>query len=433
VPHDVQLETDFIGADQVEVAHARSVGSQYMNPACAPIFSLTKSNGDLRFLNPSSLDYSVKYTAKPQGMVDSEKTLKITVDAVARSFKSRQRAEANDPDMEAKRLGEARVRSLLYHITNFTQIDVTMGAFCLLTKDRPYMTSHRKVNLSLFPIMAVVEGGPVSVTVTSAPGGGVRGSMMVTKYLNRDRTELALYEFLVGGLSVKRRKKAPRKRKRAAGQSLFDGEAEEEEDEESDDANDENDDIADHEPSDSGEIGAMPQPPRTSIGCPSTPNDFVVVLHGFSFKPLVRLTTPEVIEKNALATLLCFVPFRSLNKACLLRGCEKYSEAVAQARLDGVICPLGEKYLANVESMWTQKIAAQDRTQKHNQALREQAQSIDALRGPTQLKRPSPGADSDDDFNSDSDNDSEGADDVPGMPYNSSIFASGHLGIPYMH
>jgi len=395
-----------------------------MNPAFMTLFSLTKSNSDLRFLRLVSLDYSVKYSAKVQGIVDAEKALKIALDAVDRSFRSRQRAEANDPDMEAKRLGEARVRSLLFHITNFTQIDITMAAFCLLTKGRPYMTSHREVNLSLYPLMSIVEGGRVSVTVTPAPGGGVRGSMMVTKYLNRDRRDLALFEFLAGGFSVKRKSTTRRKRKLA---SHFDDEAEERDDESAVDSDESREDaeLSDSDDRDrtSSDIGASPTRPQ--IGYPSTPDDFVVVLHGCSFKPKVRLTTPEATEKNALATLLYFVPFDSLDKASMLRGQKSYSDAVEQAIKDGVLCALGVQYLANVDSMWTQKIAAQDRTKIYNQKLREQAQSIDALKGSSQLKQPSHGADSDDDFNSDSDNDADGADDIMQTAISSSIFARG--------
>jgi hypothetical protein len=136
VPHEVQLITDFVGDGLIDVALARSLGSQYMNACCIPVFSVTKSNSDLRFLHAFSMDYSVKYTAKYQGTIDDEKVLKISLDAVARSFRSRRRAEADDPDMDSKRIGEARVRSLLFHSTNFTQVDSTMGFYCLLTKGR---------------------------------------------------------------------------------------------------------------------------------------------------------------------------------------------------------------------------------------------------------------------------------------------------------
>ncbi len=436
-PKDVQEVTDFVGDDQVDVSHARSVGSQYMNPVCKTIFSLTKSNSDLRFLTSFTHDYSVKYTGKPQGFVDAEKALKVALDAVARSFRSRGRAEALDPEMEAKRIGEARVRSLLFHVTNFTQIDITMAAFCIATKGRPYMTSHRSVNLSLYPLISIVEGQRVSVTVKPAPGGGVRGSMAVTKYLSRDRRDLALFEFLVGGFSKKRNSTRSKKRSRSsAGDSLFDDEAEEGDDdgEENDggvDGDEHDDDAADGGGGDDGDQSAgVAKPAReaTPVGCPSTPNDYVVVMHGFSFLPAVRLTTPEKIEKNALAKLLCFVPFDSLDKGHLLRESSSYYAAFEKAKADGFVCKLGEKYLANVESMWEGKIAAQERTKKRNQDLAAKAQTIEALRGSTDHKpRPRQGADSDDDFNSESDNedDADDAEDAIGPTKNASVFASG--------
>jgi hypothetical protein len=82
------------------------------------------------------MEYSVKYSAKNQGMIDDEKALKISQDAVSRSFRSRRRAEADDPDMDSKQIGEARVRSLLFHSTNFTQLDCTM-VFFLHSDERP--------------------------------------------------------------------------------------------------------------------------------------------------------------------------------------------------------------------------------------------------------------------------------------------------------
>jgi hypothetical protein len=83
VPHDVQLITDFVGDGLVDVALARSLGSQYMNACCIPVFSITKSNSDLRFLHAFSMEYSVKYSAKNQGMIDDLKALKISQDAVS--------------------------------------------------------------------------------------------------------------------------------------------------------------------------------------------------------------------------------------------------------------------------------------------------------------------------------------------------------------
>jgi hypothetical protein len=142
----------------------------------------------------------------------------------------------------------------------------------------------------------------------------------------------------------------------------------------------------------------------------------------------VRLTTPEKIEKNALAKLLCFVPFDSLDKEHILRESSSYFAAFEKAKEDGLVCKLGTKYLANVESMWAGKIAAQERTKKRNQELAAKAQTIEALRGSIDHKpRPRQGADSDDDFNSESDNedDADDADDAMGPTKNASVFASG--------
>ena len=161
---------------------------------------------------------------------------------------------------------------------------------------------------------------------------------------------------------------------------------------------------------------------RLSIGCPSLPTDFVVVLHGFSFKPKVRLNTKEKRERNALAVLLCFVPFDSLEKLHILQGCESYTEAAEKAD----ICPLGIKYLKNVELLWTDKMKAQERTKTHNQALLTEAEKTEGLQGLSFCKKTMNSLDSDDDFNSDSDNDLDtGDNDGMHISSSASMFSPG--------
>ena len=260
------------------------------------------------------------------------------------------------------------------------------------------MTSHRHENLSLSPIMAAVEGSRVSVTVTSRPDGSLWGSMKVTKYLSRSRRDLSFFEFLVGGFNAKRQSKSSKKGKPGSNKSLCYDEAEEDEEDGSDEDNANDDHVNDD---DFDEPDPVATTERLSIGCPSLPTDFVVVLHGFSFKPKVRLNTKEKRERNALAVLLCFVPFDSLEKLHILQGCESYTEAAEKAD----ICPLGIKYLKNVELLWTDKMKAQERTKTHNQALLTEAERTEGLQGLSFCKKTMNSLDSDDDFNSDSDND----------------------------
>ena len=117
VPHDVQLITDFVGDGLVDVALARSLGSQYMNACCIPVFSITKSNSDLRFLHAFSMEYSVKYSAKNQGMIDDEKALKI------RKMRSRDLFEAVDaPRLTIQTWTQSKSARLVFEVYYFTAL-----------------------------------------------------------------------------------------------------------------------------------------------------------------------------------------------------------------------------------------------------------------------------------------------------------------------
>jgi hypothetical protein len=76
-----------------DVVRQRSLASLYMNATNFHIFSLTKSNSDLRVLAGISIDYCVKYTSKPQ-CIDADKVLKAALNAVSRAYKNRALAEA---------------------------------------------------------------------------------------------------------------------------------------------------------------------------------------------------------------------------------------------------------------------------------------------------------------------------------------------------
>lgn len=285
------------------VKQARSIGSEYLNGLTYVLTSLTKSNNDLRLLG-ISIDYAVKYTSKSQGLVNSNEALNVISKAISRSCRGRKRAESRDPEMVPTKRGEARVRSLLYHITNFTKLFDTQINLLLLSKSRPFLTSHRIVNLSLFPLIALVTlAENVTVAVQRTDDGGARGSMVAAKYSNRKIRSLAMFPFYSNGHHVQRRQSGRRRQTR---RDLVDDEAAESPDEEEEELE-----------CDDGQA-------RTDE---SSPKDFTVVVHGHSFKPLCRRNTPERRERHALAALLLFVPFENLDALSILNGHATFEEA----------------------------------------------------------------------------------------------------------
>ena len=131
-----------------EVVRKRSLASRYMNGANFRMFSLTKSNTDFRILAGISIDYCVKYTSKPQ-CIDSEKVLRSALNAVSRSYRSRGLAEAREPELSPEDIGRGRIRSLMYNLGNFCQVAGTMVGYVLVTGNRPFISTHRIVNMNL--------------------------------------------------------------------------------------------------------------------------------------------------------------------------------------------------------------------------------------------------------------------------------------------
>ena len=349
-PHAPQ-DTTVVCKDCIK--HARSIGSEYLNGFVSVLVSLVKSNHDLRFLG-TNVDYSVKYTGKPQGPVDSDLAITTVLDAIARTSRSRGRAEEQDPDMTSQQMGNARMRSLLFNTTNFHQVHNTLIAFCLLRKDRPYLVSHRRqVILNLRPLIAMVSGDPgVTIAVRPTSDGGASGSMAVIKYMQRDNMALALFAFLCGGHHRRRR---VRSTKGFGG--LISSEAME------DDEEDDGEDEEEAEGYDKERVSTIVKP-----------QEHIVVIHGYSFKPERRRTTLDKKESHALAVLLLFVPFNSLDAASLLGEHKTFQEALDAAKLDGTLCSEGVQYLHNMELHWQQKFDSQERTVARNVELRAEAE-----------------------------------------------------------
>jgi hypothetical protein len=353
--------------------------------------SLAKSNHDLRFLG-TNVDYAVKYTGKPQGPVDSDRAITTVLDAIARTNRSRGRAEEQDPDMTPQQMGNARMRSLLFNTTNFHQIHNTLIAYCLLRKDRPFLVSHRRqVILNLRPLIAMVRGeSGVTIVVRPTSDGGATGSMAVAKYMQRDNMTLALFSFLCNGHHRRRHVRSTNEPGGHISSEAMD-------DDEEDDGEDEEAEGCDEE--------------RASTT--AKPLEHIVVIHGFSFKPERRRTTLEKRESHALAALLLFVPFSSLDEASLLGGHESFQEAFDAAKLDGTLCVEGVKYLHNMELHWEQKFDSQDRTVARNVELKAEAeQCAKDHKLEKRSSRKSSGADANDDdneknFRTDSDSDSD--------------------------
>ena len=345
------------------ITQARSIGSEYLNGYVAIFASLVKWNHDLRFLN-TNVDYSVKYTAKPQGPVDIDRALTTVLDAISRSDRSRSHAENEDPNLTPDQIGKARVRSLLFNVTNYHQIHNTLLIACMLRKGQPFFMSHRRVLFSLLPLIAYVKGGDVTIAIRRTSDGGACGAMAVTKYLNRTTKSMALFPFLSGGHHLRKSQRQTEKKDKSGG-GLFDDETMDDEDEGDSDEEDE----------DKEEDGNVDEPAVNETST-SMPEDYTVVIHGFSFKPEARRNTHEKRENNALAALLLFVPFHTLDSASLRGEHGTYQEAFSAAKRNGTLCSAGAKYLNNVEVFWKHKFASQERTVERNKKIREEAEKL---------------------------------------------------------
>lgn len=394
VPHDPQGATEVC---EDCITQARSIGSEYLNGYVAILASLVKWNHDLRFLN-TNVDYTVKYTTKHQGPVDSDRALTTVLNAISRSNRSRSRAEDQDPDLTPEQIGKARVRSLLFNVTNHHQIHNTLLIACMLRKDQPFFVSHRRVLISLRPLISFLTGDDVTIAVRRTSDGGACGSLVVTKYLHRPTKSMALFPFLSGGHHLQRSQRQTEEKGKTEG-GLFDDEAMEDEDEDEDDGEDE-------DKRDDGDVDE----PAVNESSTSTPEDYIVVIHGFSFKPEARRTTHEKRESHAQAALLLFVPFHTLDSASLLGGYDTYQEAFSAALRTGTVCSAGVKYLNNVELFWKHKIASQERTIERNKKIREEAEKLledPELKLSKCRRSKSDGEEDDDDKNFRSDSDSD--------------------------
>jgi hypothetical protein len=375
--------------DDDGITYARTVGSEYLNPAPLQIISLTKSNSDLRFLRGPAVDYSTKYTSKPQGVIDNDKLL----EAIARAFVSRNRAERENPDFTPDQIGKARARSLMYNTTNYTQIDATLAAFFLARKGGAFIFTHKVAHLGLYSLMSIVQSSAVTVTLVPGKDGGATSSLSATRYIQRQERHLALFEFFLLGLHERSNS---RKRKKNKSTTKSDSE-------------DSTTTTSDSET----ETSSLRSDDTTHPGCPSSPSDRVVVIHGFSFKPAIRRTTAEKEAEHALAALICFVPFDTLDANGIMRGKPNYQEALQDAEAANAICPVGLKYLANVEKFWALKLNAQERTKERNRRQKQEADADEQLKASS--TRPSSHTeenhyhDSDDDQDYVFDDDDDGA------------------------
>ena len=332
----------------------RLLGSNYLNAFCILLTALTKSNSDLRILTGINEEYSVKYVAKNQSDIDADAALNAAFKAIKRAYRNRAHRESERPDMTVDQIGKARVRSLLFNMNNFNQVHQTLANYCLLTRGDPFLFSHRTVDLSILPVIAALKQEESTVYLNHTDDGAF-GSNKIGAYLKRPptSTHIALFSFFIFGHHT--RKAKPKKKKPAA--EYIDDEAEV-------DSDDENED-SDCEKSD---------PKKVKTDDESSPKDFIVVLHGFTFRPKRRRNTALKEENHALAALICFVPFGKIED--IYRGKLSAVEAFEEASTLNLVCREGLIYLHNVESVWEKKFAAQERTKARNQALREEAERL---------------------------------------------------------
>ena len=193
-----------VNADGVELR--RLNGNEFINGYSSLIAMLTHSNHGLRFVFGPEADYCVKYSAKQQGPVNNDGLVNCHQQAVTRSFDRRLRIEAENPDMSLEAIGNARARSLLFHSTNFNQVDSTLAALCILRQGQPFIFLHRTVSLNLRQLMAAAQNTYVTISLQPQTEGGATGYMPVTRYIERTEHKLAVFEFLAAGYHDKAKK-----------------------------------------------------------------------------------------------------------------------------------------------------------------------------------------------------------------------------------
>ena len=418
-PNEVQATTDFIDSTKSEIAPKRLLGCSYLNAYVAPFLILGKSNHDLRFLRENSIEYSVKYTSKPQGTINEEKATCAIREGITRAFRSTDFKIARDPEMTVSEIGETRTRSLVYNLTNWMRVDSTLIGFFLLTDDRPMISSHRVVRLSLYPILAMILDREVTVTLVRKKNGGAVASMAITNYLKRKNRDLSLFEFLIryGGRNPSSKRRKPGKERTRTTGDIVDDEAAE--------VNDSSDSDNEQETNGSEANIDSNKDNEGSIGCPSSLHDYIVILKGSTLRPEARRNTEKKIEEHALAALVCFVSFESATSACIKGDHATYHEAFKAAELTGRICKVGVKYLNNMEHLWALKIKSQQHTKAHIENLKKKVNAIPELNQPK--RRPHNGTeadDSDDDVNFHSQSDSETSDVELFEGHSSTLFPS---------
>ena len=357
VPREPQTETTLKDED---LRLKRLLGSNYLNAFCFLLTALTKSNSDLRVLTGITEEYSVKYVAKNQSNIDADAALNAAFKAISRAYRNRAHREAEHPELTAEQIGKARVRSLLFNLNNYNQVHQTLANFCLLTRGDPFIFSHRRVNLSILPIISVLKDEESTVFLNHTENGAF-GANKIGTYLKRPPTEaqVALFPFFIYGSHTRKKVKRPKKKKTAA--VYIDDEAEDDSDDETEDANEESDD-------------EHVERKKTTTD-ESAPKDYIVVLHGFTFRPKRRRNTALKEENYALAALICFVPFVKIED--IYRGKESAVAAFDEACARNLVCHEGLTYLRNVESVWERKFEAQERTKVRNETLFKEAERLE--------------------------------------------------------
>jgi hypothetical protein len=130
-----------------------------MNPYSTIQFALTKSNGDVSFLQSRNTEYVTKYATKAQDTIDSIAIAERHMTALSRAIRNREAVEqAAGTSVSVSQAARGRLFSFLWHLTNMVEIMTTMASLYILRNESPMYQSHPNTALTLISAIAAVEG-----------------------------------------------------------------------------------------------------------------------------------------------------------------------------------------------------------------------------------------------------------------------------------
>ena len=106
---------------------ARGIGSEYLNSVACDLFSLSKSNGDMKMLTGQNIHYATKYPTKVQQQTFCDSAFKRHREGIEKAFERR----FNSDPMNSTQHGKGIIHSLAYQHTNILEVQPTCCSFVI--------------------------------------------------------------------------------------------------------------------------------------------------------------------------------------------------------------------------------------------------------------------------------------------------------------